>query len=190
MKHQKQAGFTLVELLVTIGIIVILVSILVPTISRVRQSAYEADSRAFLASLQGAIEQYHTDFRAYPGPLPQTAIGPGAFATGQLEVIYPDPNNPTNYPVRDAQAGTGRGVTASENLTLGLLGGLRARRSGDPGSAPLLVDARDIGKGAFSFNPANPKKYNAYIENVNLSQGRFTPLDGNDFFGSDDTDIP
>lgn len=173
MKHQRQAGFTLVELLVVIGIIVILVGILVPTISRVRQNAYEADSRAFMSSLQGAIERYHNDFRAYPGPLPQNVIGPGLAGTNILNV------NAT---------GT-RGITASENLALGLLGGLEAISGAT--SAPFFrFNAGTFGNGPQSFNPANPKRYNPYLERTSVSDGLFAPADGNMAFGSNDTEIP
>jgi prepilin-type N-terminal cleavage/methylation domain-containing protein len=91
-------GFTLVELLVVIGIIVILISILVPLATRVQQSARVADSAAQLNSIRSAIEAYHGTFNAYPGPVPNDGV------VGALT------------------------ITGSENLVLGLFGGLQ--RSG------------------------------------------------------------
>ncbi len=64
-------GFTLVELLVVIGIIALLIGILIPVVSKVRISGYVADSKNWVSQISGAIERYHSDFRAYPGPIPQ-----------------------------------------------------------------------------------------------------------------------
>src|SRR5688500_19158057 len=88
MSHRtpQHRGFTTIELLVVIGIIVPLISLLIPVVGKVRDSARATDTAAWVQQLGGAIEAYHADFRAYPGPLADSQIlntAPAVtFATG------------------------------------------------------------------------------------------------------------
>src|SRR5512133_3397557 len=69
VRGSASRGFTLVELLVVIGIIVILIGLLIPAVGYVRTAARVSSTQSLLVQLQGACEQYYQDFRAYPGPL-------------------------------------------------------------------------------------------------------------------------
>ncbi len=74
-------GFTLLELMIVITIIVVLIGILVPTLGRVKAKARETQTRAMLGNLQSDIEMYYTVFHGYPGPIPaQSASGPSTTA--------------------------------------------------------------------------------------------------------------
>ncbi|MBZ0110326.1 MAG: type II secretion system protein GspG [Candidatus Scalindua rubra] len=59
-------GFTLMELLVVIGIIIIIAAAIVTVIPGMRQKTQENATKAFMERLEIAIEQYHDDNRAYP----------------------------------------------------------------------------------------------------------------------------
>jgi len=74
-------GFTLVELLVVIMIAVLLMSILLPTLARVRTKAMVQASMATVATLETACQLYHQDNRIYPPSGPPDAP---ANAGGQL----------------------------------------------------------------------------------------------------------
>jgi prepilin-type N-terminal cleavage/methylation domain-containing protein len=59
-------AFTLVELLTVIGIISLLISILLPSLSRARAQAKRVKDQAILSALEKGIEMFQNDFNAYP----------------------------------------------------------------------------------------------------------------------------
>ena len=75
---QKTAGFTLVELLVVIGVISVLISILMPTLAKMRQQARTVECAANLRQLGQAWQMYANTNNGVcvPGRLP-TAGAPG-----------------------------------------------------------------------------------------------------------------
>jgi len=62
-------AFTLMELLIVIGIIVVLVGILLPSLSAARKRGYRTQTQALMSNLATDIDAYYTRFHAYPGPL-------------------------------------------------------------------------------------------------------------------------
>ena len=77
MKNRK--GFTLVELLVVIGIISILAGLLLPAINKMRRSAQLASQKAEFTTISTALDQYKADFGDYPrnSALPRWNTAPG-----------------------------------------------------------------------------------------------------------------
>jgi prepilin-type N-terminal cleavage/methylation domain-containing protein len=65
---RRTSGFTLVEMLVVIGIIVLLVGILLPTIMSVRRNAEKNAVRMELHTIALALDAYRADFGDYPRP--------------------------------------------------------------------------------------------------------------------------
>lgn len=59
-------GFTLIEVLITIGIIVILVAILIPVISRAREHAKQSQCASNLRQIGAGMEIYNQIYRALP----------------------------------------------------------------------------------------------------------------------------
>jgi len=163
------AAFTLVELLVVIGIIVLLISITIPVVGRVKAAAEEASTRALVQSLDGAIQNYFNNFKAYPGPIPDVLVyKPGVLAAAfgfqggfKIEAANGFDTAPSNEVALREQ------LTGSENLVLGLLGGLKVDTSAGP--ATLKYDPSLVGNGPSSLNPSNPKRFGALGDPNNLS---------------------
>ncbi|HZL38578.1 MAG TPA: type II secretion system protein [Tepidisphaeraceae bacterium] len=150
--RRRRDGFTLIELLTVIGIIVILVSILLPVVSAVRKRAYQTSSAAMISRISTAIQAYFADFQAYPGPVPDNMISP----------------NPTT-----GITGITGSLTSSENLVLGLLGGLTPTPS-TPGSVTYLPQQILDRRGPSSLNANSPRQYASYI---NVQNNELSPFD-------------
>ena len=153
----NRRAFTLIELLVTLGIIVLLISLVIPVVGRVRKTAQKASVEAEMQSISAAIEQYHQTYGSYPGPL----------SDGQLYNLQTQPM-PAN--VNNVTGGTSNAltnVTGTENLVLGLMGGLKPI-----GTTPFFgYDAALVGKGPRGLNPANPKSNPPLLDKIPLTSG-------------------
>lgn len=153
------AGFTLVELMTVLAIVVILVTILLPTISKMRRTAWVASTRAEIAAISGAVERYQQNYSVYPGPLTDDQLYKKA-----------TPNNNSGVP--DA-LGNLTNVTGSENLLLGLMGGLKL----DAGV--IKFDRTLVGTGPRTLGGL-PKKTEPFIDGVPITERPDTaPTDPN-----------
>ena len=90
----NQRGFTILELLVVIGIIGVLATIALPKFGGVREDANSAVSKSNLKSLQTAIERYRLNNGKYPTQLAELV------ATGLVKsksCMIPDSTSPYQY---------------------------------------------------------------------------------------------
>lgn len=104
-KSTKRArGFTLVELLVVIGIIALLMGMLLPALTRVRQQAMSVACKAQMKDIGNALNIYSVTYRGWYFPVgeflaPGTVLANGSTVTGKgyyhtlgIEPDWP-PNN-------------------------------------------------------------------------------------------------
>jgi prepilin-type processing-associated H-X9-DG protein len=101
-KHLSRAGFTVIELLMAIGITGVLFAILLPAIQQTREASRVAQCRANLHQIGVALHNYELDFRAFPPavawkpagePLGQSIAPPGSIdriSLGLASTLAPD----------------------------------------------------------------------------------------------------
>jgi prepilin-type N-terminal cleavage/methylation domain-containing protein len=95
-RTSRQRGFTLVELLVVIGIIAVLISILLPSLSAARKQAKAVTSLSNLRQIGIGLVQYRIENRGYY-PLAAWASLPGRPRMRWADAIYPYMKNTEVY---------------------------------------------------------------------------------------------
>ncbi|MDP2638084.1 MAG: type II secretion system protein [Candidatus Levybacteria bacterium] len=93
----KSRGFSLVELLVAIGIIGVLASFLLANFVGVRERARDSVRKSNLRQIQSALEFYRSDQSLYPGPSLPNCGDPLVFeGTTYMKKIPCDPLDPVS----------------------------------------------------------------------------------------------
>ncbi len=160
MRRKRKSGFTLVELLVVIGIIAVLVSILLPALGRVREQARTIKCASNLRSVGQGLMIYVAGNRGY-FPASYTYVGqqvrggvetPNAAVNGYIHwssYIYGMNANPTNPVSADAflcpsleKGGLPPANTTDDNHDFGI-----------PNDAPGVVD-QQVPRCAYTLNEA------------------------------------
>ncbi len=88
----KNRGFTLVELLVVIGIIALLISILLPSLNRAREAARQVKCMSNMRQVVGAMVQFANEHKGWmPG---RAGSGPSKYASNGVEPVNGPPASP------------------------------------------------------------------------------------------------
>ena len=141
----KRKAFTLVELLVVIGIIALLISILLPTLSRARASAQRTVCLSNQRQIAVATQSYSVDENGFIAPRFRFVSLPDMRATGAGSI-------PGNNPLWFAYFfGRDAGSSVNEAYNLGALA-----YTGHLGLGPIDLDVGFPRDPEFFFCPSNP----------------------------------
>lgn len=192
--RRSASGFTLIELMVVVGIIVLLIGILLPAVSLAYKKAIITRQKADLQSIATALDQYKADFDGnYPSVdadnTGAAVLGKALFGMGDAAHYYrgsvsPDDignasYNPGTNPVADntlQNGGTGLTIPASYNSgTTYSLGQVVV-----DGSAPTFTQyLQGTGLGLY-VSLQNNNTGNSLTTSPNLWWAPFNPFDGKD----------
>ncbi len=157
--HPARGGFTLVELLVVIGIIALLVGLLLPALAAVRLQGKVTQTRALMKNLGDAVDSFVLTHNRQPGALSERELS----------------SDSNNYSM----------ISGTENALLELMGGLTPNGSDTFRIAGLTVYRDDIGLGPTiggtkydSYFKPNPRDL-YYVNGQNGGSGGQEDVDNN-----------
>lgn len=90
VRKGRRAGFTMVELLVSIGIIALVAGLTLPAIQQAREAANRASCASNLKQITLALHHYHNDFQV----LPPSRLGEGQATWAVLLMPYMEEQSP------------------------------------------------------------------------------------------------
>ncbi len=141
--RRPPAGFTLVELLVTMVVLAILAAIAIPAYTSQIQKSRRTDARTALLDLAGREERFFSVNNAYSqvttdlgyvGAFPQT-VGSGYYS---VNVTVPDPNyagTGPSYVITATPVGTQTGDTTCASFSVNQIGKQSSTNSGGTDSS-------------------------------------------------------
>jgi type II secretory pathway pseudopilin PulG len=167
----KRKGFTLIEIMVVVGLIILLAAILIPVISHARVRAEVTAQNMDFQTISAALENYRHDFGDYP----RNVVLP----RWNTAITSPPTNPPIFYSLATALIGPGPGITqtlvASATVSYTVLGdgndgpGFRTRAINVP------VPGTVVGAGAMTTSVTIPTGYTfnfaPNLSSIDLSTG-------------------
>jgi len=187
--RRQAAGFTLVELIVVIGIISLLIGLLLAAISKARDAGPRVQTRADISNLSVAIESFKTTYQV--NYIPTCLVMSSDYTADPASVALQDSrqyfarvwpkaivNGKTSWPAPK--------TTLDGNMVLVLfLGGTPPARQGvlNSPSNPFQVPADgSVAKGPFfDFKPERVNAAGQYLDPYGNPYYYFSSVNGNDY---------
>ncbi|MHB8455663.1 MAG: type IV pilin protein [Acidiferrobacterales bacterium] len=138
MRHNKDTGFTLIELMITLVVFSILVAIAYPSYIQWVTKSRRSDGEIALTQLAAQEEKYFTECNSYTTNIATSgaqSCPTGGGATGNL--VWPS-SSPDNYYTLTAGAGPTGTITSSYALTATATG---VQATNDPSCQKFTLDS-------------------------------------------------
>ena len=172
VSRARAGGFTLTELLVVIGIIVLLLGIAGPMITRSWRAGDRARMQGDLAAISSALEAYRTDHGDYP----QVASPPAQGITNDFDgarmlcraLIGPGPESAPSTPIGAQQIADGKGADTTPPNPQMPGPGFRTRGTSGRVYGPYLpVDRFKLGNPSQGGRTTDPPGWWAILDKYN-----------------------
>ena len=128
MKHYrkiKRAGFTLIEMLIIVGILVTLAALIIPNALKARMSANDVMAQATLKTVAGGMENYFFSKSRYPADTDDLVndtppyVNKDYFTGTQAGFIYEATLNPDSYVLTASPSIFGKTGSTTYTITTG-----------------------------------------------------------------------
>jgi type IV pilus assembly protein PilE len=106
-KHARDAGFTLIEVMITVGVVAILAAVALPNYIDYLTRSKLVEAKTNLADMRTRLEQHFLDNRVYPAAC--IAFAPGPAGAGNIHL----PANSKYFTITCALTATTYTVTAT-----------------------------------------------------------------------------
>jgi prepilin-type N-terminal cleavage/methylation domain-containing protein len=177
MRRRSHHGFSLIELLIVVSIIMVLSAVAVPNLLRVRQNAYEASAVGFLRTLQAAQIAYRSSNGVYAGSfdvLPEVWVNTTATSTANSGTAPGNQGqghgNQAQGQGNQGQGNQGHGQGNQGNSGQGQGQNTSGGSSSGSSSATVLVRSNYI----FALTTANAEQWHCTAEpTLDRSTGRY-----------------
>lgn len=194
-QRKMRLGFSITEMLVVVGIIVLLASLLMVAMGRVRDTAKASQTLSIMQNFAASCDAFQTDHGTYPGVIPETVL-----ATSPAELVAVTVpgggDGPATGPIT---------FTSTENALLHMMGGYRVLPPGvssgalyedyqnyaaganqtlyeihfgtPPNQWQLKVNLNEIGQGPVINGRPYPAYYTPGANEVSVAAGQFNATD-------------
>lgn len=156
--RRSTRAFTITELLVVVGIIVLLIGLLLPALGKVRQKARITQTSSTLEEFAKACDAFNQQFGYYPGIVPEYILENDPKITAAENAIL----HLSGGAVRGDELPiwvNGTQYTALSDIEAALGGEIVSFNAPDGSSFEVLIDAQTVGEGPFVQGKRYPPFY-------------------------------